>query len=342
MKRWFSFLSAAIFLLLPGCGGAGEASAQFFAMDTVMTVTVYGRQGKGAVDAARAEINRLDRLFSRTREDSEIARLNAGGETALDGEVLALLELARSVSEASGGAFDVTIAPVMDAWGWTGGERRVPPPAELEKLLPLVNYKNLLLDPASGTACLTRPGMSADLGGVAKGYAAGRAASAVREAGAASALLDLGSNITAVGDKPDGTSWRIAVKDPQDTQNYICVLSLSDQTASTSGGYERYFEEDGAVYHHIIDPATGYPADTGLLSVTVVSENAALADALSTACFVLGPEEALELWRTGGGLDAFELVLCRTDGTVVVTEGLEEGLTFHGEEGGYVCEIARR
>ena len=132
------------------------------------------------------------------------------------------------------------------------------------------------------------------------------------------------------------------MKDPQDTQNYICVLSLSDQTASTSGGYERYFEEDGAVYHHIIDPATGYPADTGLLSVTVVSENAALADALSTACFVLGPEEALELWRTGGGLDAFELVLCRTDGTVVVTEGLEEGLTFHGEEGGYVCEIARR
>ena len=121
MKRWFSFLFAAIFLLLPGCGGAGEASAQFFAMDTVMTVTVYCRQGKAAVDAARAEINRLDRLFSRTREDSEIARLNAGGETALDGEVLALLELARSVSEASGGAFDVTIAPVMDAWGWTGG-----------------------------------------------------------------------------------------------------------------------------------------------------------------------------------------------------------------------------
>ncbi len=177
MKRWFSFLFAAIFLLLPGCGGAGKASAQFFAMDTVMTVTVYGRQGKAAVDAARAEINRLDRLFSRTREDSEIARLNAGGETALDGEVLALLELARSVSEVSGGAFDATIAPVMDAWGWTGGERR-DPPLQSRRHCSLVNYKNLLLDPASGTACLTRPGMSADLGGVAKGYAAGRAASA--------------------------------------------------------------------------------------------------------------------------------------------------------------------
>ena len=120
------------------------------------------------------------------------------------------------------------------------------------------------------------------------------------------------------------------------------VLSLTGQTASTSGGYERYFEEDGVVYHHIIDPATGWPADSGLLSVTVVSANAAQADALSTACCVLGPEGALDLWRAGSGLDPFELVLCRTDGTVVITEGLEEGMTFHGEEGGYVCEIARR
>ena len=345
MKRWFSFLAAAIFLLLPGCGQK-ESSVQFFAMDTLMSITAYGPESEEAVPAARDEVNRLDALLSRTREESAVARLNAaagsGEPVEVDGEVAALLELANSVSAASGGSFDVTIAPVMDAWGWTGDTRRVPAQDELDALLPLVNYENLMVDTGAGTAQLTEPGMAADLGGVAKGYAAARASQVLTEAGVTSALLDLGANITAVGNKPDGDPWRVAVKNPQDTQDYLCVLSLTDQTASTSGGYERYFEEDGVVYHHIIDPATGWPADSGLLSVTVVSANAAQADALSTACFVLGPEGALDLWRADSGLAPFELVLCRTDGTVVITEGLEEGMTFHGEEGGYVCEIARR
>ena len=345
MKRWFSFLAAAFFLLLPGCGQR-ESTVQFFAMDTLMSITAYGPEGEEAVPAARDEVNRLDALLDRTDPESAVSRLNAaagsGEPVEIGGEVAALLELANAASRASGGAFDVTVAPVMDAWGWTGDTRRVPGQEELEALLPLVNYENLLVDTGAGTARLAETGMAADLGGVAKGYAAACASRVLEEAGVTSALLDLGANITAVGTRPDGNPWRVAVKNPRDTQDYLCVLSLTDQTASTSGGYERYFEEDGAVYHHIIDPATGWPADSGLLSVTVVSANGAQADALSTACFVLGAEGALALWRADSGLDPFELVLCRTDGTVVITEGLEEGMTFHGEEGGYVCEIARR
>ena len=246
------------------------------------------------------------------------------------------------MSRASDGAFSVTIAPIMDAWGWTGGTRRVPAPEELAALLPLTAFQTLELDADASAALLPQAGMAVDLGGIAKGYAAGRAAAAVRAAGAACAKLDLGGNITVVGHNPEGIPWRVAVKDPAHPGAYLCVLSLADCTASTSGGYERFFEADGVTYHHILDPKTGWPAASGLLSATAVSENAALADALSTACFVLGEEKALALWRDGGGLDPFELVLCRADGVVTVTGGLEEGLRFLGEDQGYACEIVRR
>lgn len=179
--------------------------------------------------------------------------------------------------------------------------------------------------------------MAVDLGAAAKGYAAGLAAQAVLEAGGESALLDLGRNITVLGEGPSGPSWRVAVKDPQDMERHLGVLSMRDQTASTSGGYERYFEENGVRYHHIIDPKTGYPAESGLLSVTVVAENPALADVLSTALFVAGRDEALSLWRSRTD---FELVLCGADGVVTVTEGLE--FDFRGEDNGYTCQTARR
>lgn len=349
MKHRFSFLLAAFFVLFTGCAGLkGEdapASAQIFAMDTAAELTAYGPEGQAGVDAARAEINRLEALLSRTRPDSAISALNgagAGNPVTLDGETFALLALAQDVSEATGGAFDVTVAPVMDAWGWTGGERRVPPPEELAALLPLVGAQDLELNPEASSARLARAGMKADLGGIAKGYAAGRAGEAVQAAGVTCAMLDLGGNITVIGNNPEGIPWRVAVKDPAHPGDYLCVLSLTDCTVSTSGGYERFFEADGVTYHHILDPKTGYPAASGLRSVSVVSENAALADALSTACFVLGAEDALALWRSGGGLDPFELVLCREDGVVTVTEGLEEGLRFLGGDHGYTCETARR
>lgn len=347
MKK--AVLPLLLLLLLPGCAPK-EATQQFFAMDTTMTITAYGRNADQALTAAQQEVFRLDGLFSRTKPKSDISRLNAlaGGEAvALDPETALLLDRAKDLGEITGGALDVTIAPVMDAWGFGAADSfqesrfRVPAQAELDALLPLVDDGKLSL--SGGIARLAQAGMAVDLGAVAKGYAASVLQNGLLEAGVDSAVLDLGGNITVLGAKPDGTPWRVGIKDPRDPSAYFCVLSLTGKTASTSGAYERYFQEDGVTYHHIIDPATGYPAETGLLSVTVVSPDGTLADGLSTACFVLGPQRSLALWREAGAGDrGFELVLVGEDGHIFITEGLEAGLDFQGEEAGYTYEIVRR
>ncbi|WP_368241678.1 FAD:protein FMN transferase, partial [Intestinimonas butyriciproducens] len=192
-------------------------------------------------------------------------------------------------------------------------------------------------------AWLDGPGMAVDLGAVAKGRAADLLVPLLTDSGVTSAILDLGGNLTALGTRPDGTPWRIGVKDPRNTETYFCILSLSDKTCSTSGSYERKFEVDGTTYHHILDPATGYPAESGLLSVTAVSSDGMLADGLSTACYVMGAEQSVRLWRAHGLEGAgFDLVLVREDGSVWITEGVEDGLDFRGKEAGYTYEIIRR
>ena len=347
--RISSLLLTGIFLLCAGCGapaasGAAEpASLQFFSMDTVMSITAYGEQGQAGVQAAREAVNRLDGLLSRTDPDSQISRLNAhaGDGTAVEVEpdVAELLSFAQSVSQLLPGDFDITIAPVMDAWGFTTEERHVPTEQALSAALALVDSTQLEVDGDASTARLLQAGMEVDLGAVAKGFAAGEAEEALREAGVERATIDLGGNVTVIGTRPDGDPWRVAVKDPRNTDGYLCILELEDVTLSTSGGYERYFEEDGVRYHHIIDPKTGYPADSGLLSVTVVTANHVLADALSTALFVAGPEEALDFWRSR---DDFELVLCTDDSRIIVTQGLEDAFQLYDQDGGYTYEIARR
>ena len=345
MKRILSALLCI--LLLCGCSGpqAGDQpqQVQFFSMDTVMSIRLYAGGGEAALQAARQEVERLDGLLSRTDPDSQLSALNAragdGSAVPLEPEAAELLSFAKSVSQLLPGCFDITIAPVMDAWGFTGEERHVPSADALTAAMALVDSSLLTVDQAAATARLERAGMEVDLGAVAKGFAAGRAERVLREQGVTSALLDLGGNITAIGSKPDGSPWQVAVKDPQNTSEALCVLSLADQTASTSGGYERYFEEGGVTYHHIIDPKTGYPADTGLRSVTVVSSDHMLADALSTALFVAGEEAALDFWRSR---DDFELVLCTQDNRVIITQGLEEGYRSAGQDRGYTYEIARR
>ena len=315
-------------------------------MDTLMRVQLSGPKAEAAVQAAVAEVNRLDRLLSRTGEDSDVARINAhagdGGEVTVSQETAVLLAQALEASAATGGAFDVTIAPVMDAWGFgtSEAELRVPAQDELSALLPLVDSGALHVDTTRNTARLDAPGAELDLGGIAKGYAADRLMALLSGYDVSSALLNLGSStIAALGTRPDGGPWRIALRDPQDEDGQLLVLALSDQVLSTSGGYERFFEADGVVYHHILDPETGMPARSGLLSVTVVSDQGAEADALSTALYVMGPEQALDFWRTR---DTFECILCLDDGTVLVTEGLEDAVTFKGDVNGYTCEIVRR
>ena len=345
MKRFLPFLLSL--MVLCGCSarqsGAEPIQTQFFSMDTVMSIRVYDGGGEDAVQAARQEVEQLDKLLSRTDPDSQLSALNAHAgdrsDLALDAQLVGLLAFSKSISQLLPGCFDVTIAPVMDAWGFTGESRHVPSPDALSATMALVDSDLLTVDEDASAARLELAGMEVDLGAVAKGFAAEQAEAVLREQGVTSGLLDLGGNITTIGCKSDGYPWQVAVKDPQNTSEALCVLSLADQTASTSGGYERYFEENGVAYHHIIDPKTGYPAQTGLQSVTVVSADHQLADALSTALFVAGEEAALDFWRSR---DDFELVLCTQDNRVVVTQGLEEGYRPAGQERGYTYEIARR
>ena len=330
MKRSFMFICAAA-LLLTGCGAsADEASAQLFAMDTVMQLDAYGHQVKQAVSDAEETIQALEARLSRTREDSLVSVLNQNGAAQdLSAAEQALLSEALTFRDATGGAFDITIAPVMDAWGFTGDAYRVPTQAELDTLLKHVNSDEIQIQ--DGTVTLGE-GQSIDLGGIAKGYASDRVESVFRAGGVESGTISLGGNVFVLGSKPDGSAWRVGIKDPQSESGLAVILPLQDAYAITSGGYERYFEENGKTYHHIIDPATGYPADSGLLSVTVVAKangpdftgpgNGTMCDAFSTALFVMGEEKALDFWRTGGY--DFDLVLVTSDGRVVITAGLAD------------------
>lgn len=320
MKRLLCFTTLFL-LLLTGCSSK-PVQQQFFAMDTVMSITAYGKGAEDAVTAAVARVNELDSLLSRTRTNSEVTALSlaAPESVPLSEDTLRVLSLAAEWYEKTGGAFDVTIAPVTTAWGFGGsGEYQIPSAEKLEELLAMVDGSSLIL--AETSAALPVKGMEVDLGGIAKGYAGAQAEQVLRDRGVEHALLDLGRNITVIGTKPDGTDWRVAVQDPKNSSGAVGVLSLQDCSAVTSGGYQRYFEQDGVTYHHIIDPRTGYPADSGLLSATVVCADSGLADLLSTAVFVLGEEDALNLWRTEGD---FELILVTDDNRVVVTGGLRE------------------
>lgn len=307
-----------LLLCLCGCARRQLTETTFFAMDTVIRLQAVGSQED--LEQARAELERLDRLLSIEGADSEIARVNRDGGGTVSQETADLLQRSLDLSRATGGAYDCTIEPVVDLWGWYGGDPAVPDSEALEQTLSLVDFEAVTLD--GGTVSFGMEGMGMDLGGIAKGYAAGRAAEILKKAGVTSACLSLGGNIRVMATKPGGSHWTIGITDPQDPANYLLTLSVSDCAVVTSGGYHRYFEEDGQRWHHILDPDTGYPAGNGLASVTIVAEDDTLADGLSTALFVMGLEDAAEFWRTGPY--PFEAVLILEDGSIFATQGLED------------------
>ncbi len=312
MKRALIFILAA--LLLTSCGQTEEHSATVFAMDTVMELTAYGENGEAALEAAKTEIYRLDGLFDRRNEDGEIFALNKNGGGEVSDDTAGLLRRGEEIRALTGGAFDMTVAPVMDLWGFYGQDYRVPDGAELAAALEKVGGEVTV----EGNTVTLGEGTLLDPGGIAKGWASARLMEIFREKGVTSGLVSLGGSVQALGSRPDGTPWRVAIQDP-DGEGYAAVLSLTDTAAVTSGDYQRYFEQDGKIYHHIIDPSTGRPADSGLRSVTVVCRDGALADGLSTALFVMGRERALDLWRESGG---FEAVFIDSDGGIAATAGL--------------------
>ena len=188
---------------------------------------------------------------------------------------------------------------------------------------------NVLYDENKQEVTLDKEGMKIDLGGIAKGYTSSKVMDIFKENGISSAVISLGGNVQALNGKPDGSDWRVAVENPADTENYLGVLSIKDKAVITSGGYERYFEQDGKTYHHIIDPSTGYPANNGLTSVTIVSDDGTLADGLSTSLFIMGPEKAQEYWKKHS--DEFDTILVKDDGSILVSEGIADNFTSESD-----------
>ena len=314
-----------------------------FAMDTVMQFTLYHENGEQLLIDAEQEIRRLEQLFSVTMEDSEIARLNqqaGAGSISLSKDTEKVLKKGQEIGELTNQAFDITISPVVKAWGFTtDGEKYVPSPETLEGLLPLTKAEDLVIDEDASTAELLKKGMAVDLGGIAKGYTSDAVTALLKERGVTSGLVYLGGNISAIGTKPNGEKWKIAVENPLDANDYVGLLEVEDCSVITSGGYQRFFEENGIRYHHIIDSNTGYPADKGLLSVTIISKDGTKADGFSTALFVMGYEEAVDLWRNSND---FEVVFVTTDRRVIATEGVATFFTFEGRDNDFIYETVKR
>lgn len=318
-------LCALLCALLCACAAAPEEhSATLLAMDTVMEFTACGENGGAAVERAQQAVERLEGLLSVTDEGSEIYRANHGQRTALSPDTAALLETAISACASTDGALDVTIYPLVRAWGFTTGDYQIPDGDTIAALLEKVDYRQVRM--ADGVLSLPE-GVELDLGGAAKGFAGDRVMDIFRECGISSGKISLGGNVQVLGGKPDGSPWRVAIRDPAG-EGYIGVVEVRDRAVVTSGGYERYFELDGARYWHILNPSDGYSARSGLASVTIVSQSGVWADCWSTALFVMGRDRAIEYWRSQNC--AFDFILAGEDGAVAISQGLEDSFTLSG------------
>jgi len=316
---------AAVLALFMGCAPKPVSRAGFF-FGTVIEVTVSGSgsaAGEAALDAVFSRFEELEQRLSATVAGSDVDRLGdgAGEAVAVSDDALRVLSRAYYFAELTGGAFDPTIGPLVALWGIGSDGARVPSDEEITAARALVDYRRASVDEAAGTATLSA-GQRADLGGIAKGYAADEAGRILNEAGIGHALVNLGGNILTLGGRPEGGPWRIGLQDPfGERGDYIGVLEITDGTAVTSGAYERYFEKDGVRYHHLLDPSTGYPARSGLVSVTIVAPSSTDADALSTAAFILGPEEGIALVESLAQTGA---IFVTEDRRVIVTVNLAE------------------
>lgn len=318
------FLGVAVMLAL-GCTSCAPKQPEPISdtemlLNTVVTVTLYGGGDRELLRRCMEECRRYEKIFSRTDPESELYALNKAGSMEVSEELLTVLETALDYCERSGGAFDITMGGVSDLYAFSSERPTVPDPEALREAVSHVGYENIRID--GSTVTLLDPAAVIDLGAIAKGYIADRLAQFLRENGQESAAIDLGGNIYCVGDKPDGSPFRVGVRCPfKDRSELIGVTEVADGSVVTSGVYERSFEQDGVLYHHILDSRTGQPSSSGLLAVTIVSRRSVDGDALSTLCFALGMEAGMALVESMDGVYA---LFVTEDGGLHLSRGFEE------------------
>ncbi len=277
-------------LFVLSCSQENLVTRSKFLMGTIVEVTAPNQK---AVEIVFDEFKILEEKLSHFNPDSQIGRLNSQGELVVDSQLIRVIKKSLEISQASRGAFDVTCAPLVDIWKKAIKEKNPPDKRDIEKALLLVGWKNIYFDEQSGTVKL-KPGMKIDLGAIAKGFAVDEAIAKLKKAGVKSALIDAGGNCFCLGAK-SGRPWSIGLINPRKKDEIIQIFALTNKAIATSGDYEQFFISNNKRFSHIIDPSSGYPADTGICSVTVIANDATTADALSTAIFVLGEEPGLKL-----------------------------------------------
>jgi len=336
-------LTGLIFLITQGCIKKDEEPKMFkesrILMDTYCTITVVAPSmdmAKDAIDAGFAEIKRLEHLINYYSPDSELSMINkAAGKhpVKVSPETLDLIEKAIYISRITEGAFDPTIAPVLRLWKFEKkmSDHPIPSQEAINNALRLVDYRKIYIDHENSTVFLEESGMEIDLGGIAKGYAADRAVEAIKKKGISAALVAIAGDIRGYGVNTSGRPWKIGIQNPRPSpdnerpwEDIIATLELTEKAISTSGDYQRYFIKNNRRYHHILNPHTGYPADTDVISVSVIAPEGYLSDSLATAVFVLGVERGLELLKSLN----MSGILITSDMKFHITEDLKDRINF--------------
>lgn len=320
--------SVPLFFLLPAMAPAGTFRFSAVAMGTDIELTASAENeavARDAFDAVVSEFKRIEALMSEWREGSELFRINANAglkPVLVSDELFNVIDAGQKVSVVSDGAFDITWAAMRGLWDFSGRDNKVPGDAEIKKRLPLVNYKDVQLDYDKKTVFLKKKGMAIGLGGIAKGYAVDKAMEIVAKKGVRNAIIKAGGDMRVQGAE-DRRPWKIGIRDPRRKDRNFATIEMTDASISTSGDYERFFEKDGVIYHHIMDPRTGYPARLAQ-SVTVTGPDTLTTDALSTAVFVLGAKDGLMLVESLNGIEA---VIIDAEGGIHGSSGIGKGIT---------------
>ena len=295
-----------------------------FAMDTYMSMKAYGENGEKALSEAEEYIKKLESDLSATSPDSCISRVNSADSnpTEITDEAAEIIAKALEIGKKTNGALDITLYPMLKEWGFTTGEYQIPKTEAISRILGNTGFERVQL---SGNAVTVPDGFQIDLGALAKGFTSDKIMDIMRKNNVSSAIVSLGGNVQAVGTKPDGSQWKVAVRDPFAPDTDMCVVEIGSKAVITSGNYERFFTgSDGKNYWHILDPSDGFPADNGLVSVTVIGDSGLECDALSTALFVLGDGKAQDYWDANQG---FDMILVTDDKRIVCTDGIADSFT---------------
>lgn len=335
---WIGILFVVVLSVFIVCYGKMQKpeepiTATTFKLNTVVKVTIYDSQDEKILQDALALCDKYEKIFSRTRTDSEIYLLNEGKLPQEDGYYILSEECAELIgkglyySELSGGAFDITIEPLSSLWDFTSGEKQIPDPQTLVEAQKHVGYEKVELK--GNKIRFQEDGMGLELGAIAKGYIADKIKEFLISEGIESAVIDLGGNVLCIGARPDGEAFRVGIQKPfADRNETVATAGIRDRSVVSSGIYERYFEKDGKLYHHILNPKSGYPYENGLTAVTILSDESVDGDGLSTVCFALGLEKGLELINS---LPDTQAVFITEDGELHYSEHFEEEVPLNYE-----------